>query len=167
MKRIRYAAYGSNLHPARLEKRVSSAIWVGCAALNNFKLRFHKRGADGSGKCNIVSAPGQIFVAVYDLTCKDKTVLDAVEGLGNGYEELQLEVPGYGSCYTYSAAASHIDERLKPYSWYKSLVLLGCQYNNFPGHYVQIVNAISEIRDANPKRHDLNMQLVETIVNGT
>ena len=43
-----YAAYGSNLHPARLSRRAPSAEFVGTALLPGWELRLHKRGQDGS-----------------------------------------------------------------------------------------------------------------------
>ena len=47
-----YFAYGSNLHPERLRERVPSAESLGVARLEAHVLRFHKRGRDGSGKCD-------------------------------------------------------------------------------------------------------------------
>ena len=63
-----YAAYGSNLHPGRLRKRVPSADLVGCAKIEGWSLNFNKRGKDGSGKCSIgVSRNSFVYVAVYDM----------------------------------------------------------------------------------------------------
>ena len=47
--RLLYAAYGSNLHPGRLQKRVDSARLEGTAFVADLSLTFDKRGVDGSG----------------------------------------------------------------------------------------------------------------------
>lgn len=165
--RIRYVAYGSNLHPTRLTERVPSARLRGCVALEGYELRFHKRGVDGSGKCNIVEAPGRVFAAVFDLDLGERHRLDAAESLGTGYREMQLTVRGHGRCFTYTAIESQIDDELLPYSWYKSLVLLGCAFNGFSREYLASVEAVPERRDPDRDRHLENMRLVERIVDGT
>jgi len=162
----RYAAYGSNLHPIRLNQRVPSAKLVATSRVSGFGLRFHKRSMDGSGKCDIVETEGEIFVAIYDVPLDDKPLLDKVEGLGIGYDEIQISVPGLGCCWTYAAAESHIDEKLIPYSWYKELVVLGCEFNSFPDEYVQRIRQIAERRDPDGQRHDENPQLARSIRNG-
>ena len=47
-----YFAYGSNMSTARLRGRVPSCKPLGVATLPGHALRFHKRSADKSGKCN-------------------------------------------------------------------------------------------------------------------
>ena len=120
-----YAAYGSNLHPVRLSLRLPGAIYQGTAAVPGRRLRFHKRSVDESGKCNITTGDGIIHVAVYELTGREKSRLAEIEGAGYTIET--LDVPGFGECFTYVAALSYIDERLRPYTWYKELVLVGCE----------------------------------------
>ena len=44
--------YGSNMYKARIECRLGPCDWLGAASLTGFVLRFHKRGRDGSGKCD-------------------------------------------------------------------------------------------------------------------
>ena len=80
---------------------------------------------------------------------------------------MQLEVPGHGSCFTYTAAACHIDDELLPFNWYKSLVLLGCAFNGFSREYLGAVKAVPARKDPDPDRHVENMRLVKRIVNGS
>ena len=158
-----YAAYGSNLHPMRLVQRVPSAKLIGTGIVPGFGLRFHKRSLDGSAKCDIVEADSDIHVAVFDIPFAEKPLLDKVEGLGSGYDEKQIAVPGFGDCQTYKAAETHIDPALTPYSWYKALVLVGSAFNNFTKRYIQSIQDVSDQRDPDEQRHAKNMALVEAM----
>ena len=156
-----YAAYGSNLHPARLQQRTPSARLVTTTKLDGWQLCFHKRSNfDGSGKCNILMGQGSVHVAIFELAPADKPLLDRVEGLGNGYEEATIQLPEIGSAFVYVAAESHIDDQLKPFSWYKALVVAGCGYHKFPRPYVRVVKRIDDLRDPDSDRHDRHMSLI-------
>lgn len=163
MKTIRYAAYGSNLHPGRLMRRVPSARWLGSASVPDLELRFHKRGKDGSGKCNVVAGDGEVHVAVYEFEIAEKPLLDGIEGLGRGYEAASLSVSGFGTCFTYTAADTHINETLDPFGWYKQLVLLGCEFNGFPNGYVEQIQSVGHVTDPEADRREENLRLAEEI----
>jgi len=164
---MRYAAYGSNLHPLRLRERVSSATPVICLVLPNWGLRFHKRSADGSAKCNIVPADQSVYFALFDIDAEEKQLLDRVEGLNYGYEETTIVFPGHGECFTYVASESHIDEGLLPYFWYKELVLVGLEYHQVPVEYLESIRAIEHKVDEDIRRRETNMALVTRVKNGT
>lgn len=163
MCKYRYAAYGSNLHPERLHRRVPSAKLIGTAFVPDHSLLFHKRSADGSGKCNILAPGDGVYVAVYEFDASAKTILDRIEGLGDGYAETSLPLAGFGACYTYTAAPTHIVDSLLPYDWYRQLVLLGCLEHEFPTTYVDQVRAIGVEPDPDPERAHTNWQLVRSL----
>ena len=156
-----YAAYGSNLHPLRLTSRLPKSRFEGTGAIGGHRLRFHKRSKDQSGKCNIVVGDGSIHVAIYELDEQEKAKLDQIEGVGSGYSVEAIEVPGFGECFTYIATASYIDERLRPYSWYKELVLVGCDALRLPIDYIAWIRDVAAIDDPDRARHDRNMRIVE------
>ena len=156
-----YAAYGSNLHPVRLSLRLPGSRYQGAAALPGKRLRFHKRSIDQSAKCNIAVGDGIIHVAVYELTGQEKSRLDKIEGAGSGYTIETIEVPGFGECFTYVAALSYIDEGLRPYSWYKELVLVGCEALDIPADYAARIRQIPAITDPDELRHAENMKIVD------
>jgi hypothetical protein len=158
-----YAAYGSNLHPLRLAERVPSARLVTTSFLPDWTLHFHKRSKDGSAKCNILSGSNGIYVAIFDINVDDKLVLDKIEGLGNGYSELLLKVPGIGDCSSYAAEESHIDDSLVPYDWYKELVLMGARVHGFPDLYLEQINSGSTCKDPDPDRRGKNRKTIEMI----
>ena len=156
-----YAAYGSNLHPLRLSLRLPKARFKGTAEIAGRKLCFHKRSKDRSGKCNIVSGYDSVYLAIYELDRQEHAVLDQIEGVGSGYSVEKIEVPGFGECHTYVATASYIDDDLRPYSWYKLLVLAGCEALSLPSDYIAMVRQITAIDDPDQARHASNMKIVE------
>jgi len=159
---LKYAAYGSNLHPKRLEQRTGPVEFLGTGRLDGLALRFHKRGnLDGSGKCNVIEqANSYIYMAVFKLPDKSIEQLDEAEGLGSGYERGRIHVPDHGVCMTYYAQPSHIDDSLVPFSWYKELVLAGCRYHDFPAEYLEQIQAVAEVMDPDLKRHAINSKLL-------
>jgi len=157
---MRYAAYGSNLHPLRLQERVPSAALLACVNVPNWRLLFHKRGQDGSGKCSIAQAAQSVYFAIYDMDAGDKPALDRIEGLNHGYEQIVLNIPGHGDCFAYAASHTHVEERLQPYSWYKALVLVGIEYHRLPAAYLQTVQAVEPALDPDTRRHEHHMELV-------
>ena len=163
MSRILYAAYGSNLHPLRLRERIPLARLLGSARLADMTLRFHKRGQDGSGKCNIIPGAGEVHAAIYALDLPGKLRLHEIEGVGQGYEEQRLHVPGFGECFTYSATASHIDDALLPFAWYRQLVVAGCRYHGFPRAYVARIGRLPAREDPDRERVARHSRLVERV----
>lgn len=158
-----YAAYGSNLHPLRLTERTSSAQLLGTACLPNWSLCFHKRGDDGSGKCSILAGDGGVHFAIFDIDAEDKVTLDKIEGLGKGYSEIVLNIPGFGSCVSYVAEDSYIDDSLRPYDWYQQLVLAGATFHGFSDHYLKNLENIQARRDPDSERSDDQWELVERV----
>ena len=164
---MRYAAYGSNLHPLRLGKRTPSARLLGTAPLHGWELTFHKRSRDGSGKCTIAPGGDGVHVAIYEIDSADKQELDRIEGLGCGYDETRLSVPEFGSCATYVAQDSYLDASLPVYDWYRELVLLGARFHNFPITYVNLIEELEAISDPNEDRHLRNWTLAKAILSNS
>ncbi|MCA9461378.1 MAG: gamma-glutamylcyclotransferase [Nitrospira sp.] len=105
--------------------------------------------------------------AIYGIDAAQKAVLDRWEGRGNGYLDSQLTVELFGKeycCFTYLSEPSHIENNLKPYHWYKKLVLLGATYLNFPETYVRSIEAIESMNDPDEARRTRHDQLIEGIL---
>ena len=168
---IYYFAYGSNLHPARLMERAPSAELIGVATHPNHRLTFHKKSDDGSSKCNMFNSGSQsdlMYGAIYKLNPEHKNQLDRFEGKGYGYidNNIALHHDGYEyTCFTYCAQQSHIIDNLKPYHWYKKLVILGAQYLSFPGSYIACIEAIESMEDPDMMRRREKEMLIESIIN--
>jgi hypothetical protein len=161
-----YAAYGSNLHPLRLRERVPLARFLGSSWLDGWSLNFHKRSVDGSAKCNIVPGGSGVAIAIYELQPGCKHTLDGIEGVGQGYHCEQLDAPGFGPCFAYIAADSHIDRSLQPYDWYVQLVVLGCKRLGLPASYIASIQEIITTIDPDPERRRVNRIMVEKLKMG-
>ncbi len=167
---IYYFAYGSNLHPIRLMERVPSAELIGVAKHSNHKLHFHKKSNDGSSKCNMFDSETEsdfIYGAIYQLKQEDKSELDRFEGKGYGYIDNQIMLnhnENNYTCFTYLAQQSHIVGNLKPYHWYKKLVILGAQYLKFPVSYISSIEARESMEDPDPTRRKEMEELIERII---
>lgn len=167
---IYYFAYGSNLHPARLQARVPSAEFVEVAVLPDQALRFCKRSVDGSAKCTLAPALGsRTLGAVYRLAAEEKELLDRVEGIDQGYDLGWQGLPLSDSVvrtFYYFAMPGYLDETLQPYHWYKNLVLAGARYHGFPDAYVAGINAVASIEDPNADRRSRNERIVRACGSG-
>lgn len=158
-----YAAYGSNLHPARLADRLPSARLLGTGQLQGFSLCFHKRSRDASGKCSIAAGSDGVYCAIFDISRKDKLALDHIEGVGSGYARTSLSIPPFGHCSSYIAQASYVDDALRPYDWYKALVLAGARVHDFPDAYIKRIESVQAIPDPDAERSASQWQLAARI----
>ena len=168
---LRYLAYGSNLHPVRLTERVPSARLMGTTRLERHQVIFIKRSHDGSAKANLVftdDAAHTAYAAVYEMAAAEKPVLDAIEGLGEGYDERALTVAVNGnelSVFTYVAAATHSAPGLAPYDWYHALVTAGATHLEFPVDDVETLVAVPTKPDRDRHRRAKHTQLLERVRN--
>ncbi len=169
MTLIHYFAYGSNLHPLRLRERTPSARLIGHAAVVGYRLYFHKRGVDGSAKCNLLSTGEdkvQAWGAVYTLSAADKAVLDSIEGVGRGYQvhHVTVQLAGEGhEAFMYRAQSSHIDDTLLPFSWYKELVLMGAAFHVMPKEYIAGIAQVAGVEDQDQARAARYLRLLENM----
>lgn len=157
-------AYGSNMPVRRIQARdrVPGARLIGTGRLAGYRLTWHKRSQDGSGKCNIVPAKGSVVHGVlYDIPESEKPALDRAEGLGHGYEEQTVIVETEGGAREALAyVATDIDEGLRPYTWYKAFVVAGAREHDLPPDYVAALETCEATEDPDRSRHRKNMEIV-------
>ncbi len=159
----RYAAYGSNLHPLRLELRTPSAKLLGTDFHPGYSLRFHKLSRDASGKCGIFEGSTGVWFAVYELKRDDRRKLDAIEGVGAGYEIGVISLPEFGDCFTYIPSEDHVSAELRPYDWYREIVLQGCRYHGFPADYCKRIAATNIVDDPDAERRHNNAEILNRL----
>ena len=163
---IKYFAYGSNLLPLRLRQRVASSKALGHTSLSGYQLRFHKKGQDGSGKCNVLytgEAQHRVFGVVYEMRADERDLLDAAENLGKGYElvhhQVQVQADNH-QVFLYVAPPDYIDDSLLPYSWYRDLVVQGARTHGLPGDYIEAFLEVPSNLDPDADRHTLHQRIL-------
>ena len=161
---LRCFAYGSNMLKARMCERVPSAKPIGVAELHGYELKWHKKSKDGSGKCDIVQSidtKSTVYGVLYDIPSAEKIALDKAEGLNKGYSEKTIIVRTHDEKHEAVAYyATSIEPSLRPYSWYKALVVSGAEEHNLPVRYINSIIAIESTTDGDAKRHLQNMALI-------
>jgi hypothetical protein len=153
-----YFGYGSNMLTRRLRARVPSADPIGTGQLPGYRLHFHKRSRDGSGKCNIVPETEEtagVHGVLFDLSRDDVDALDEAEQRGRGYERQTVQIRGSSSpvdAFAYVAQPAYVDDALLPYDWYRALVLAGAREHDLPPAYISRLEAVRSYPDPNQDR---------------
>ena len=161
-----YFAYGSNLHPARLEQRIGESKVTSVAYLRNATTRFNKIGLDGSGKCNLElmeSSDDTVVGVIYRITKQQRQILDDWESQACGYKVIEVEPHANGNplaAFTYVAIGESVNDAILPFDWYKALVLVGALYHGFPAHYVGRLQQQESVSDPDVRRAAENADLV-------
>lgn len=166
MSKLYYFAYGSNLHPVRLQNRVPSAEFKALVAVPGYRLCFHKRHhEDSSGKCNMFrtnQSDDVVHGAVYEMKASEKPLLDQCEGEGYRCETIEVEIQNNAvECFVYIAENSHINEGLRPHSWYQKIVLLGAEHHQLPEAYLRQIRSVYVSEDPDRSRHEMHHRLIE------
>lgn len=160
-----YYAYGSNLHPARFGARIPSSQLLGVALINGYQLLFHKRGADGSAKCNALFSGDpehRLLGALFSMAVHEKPILDEIEGAGYVVSEVTVQHEGKErQAFMYVAEHGYIDDLLLPFQWYKDFVLQGARFLSFPDEQLQLIDAVPAINDVNVERQASNESILK------
>lgn len=154
---MKYFAYGSNMSLTRLKNRVPSAVRLGTYILIGHQLRFHKSSDDGSSKCDAFqtySNSDAVVGALFDINNNEKSDLDQIEGLGEGYSEKRVKVANSGGEFIEATTyyAIKINAPLKPYSWYLNHVIIGAIETDVPAQYLASIQSIEPIQDPDANR---------------
>jgi gamma-glutamylcyclotransferase len=162
-----YFAYGSNLLTRRLRaaNRAPSAQPLGVGRLSHHRLTFDKLSdRDGSGKCDAERTDRLtdcVVGVVYRIECAEQAALDLVEGVGLGYRRVEVEVETDGgtlTCRTYLATLKRAG--IKPFDWYKALVLAGAREHGLPNAYIEAIERVDVESDPDPLRRALHAPLL-------
>lgn len=167
MAAIFYLAYGSNLHPLRLQQRVPSARHIGPVALPGFRLVFHKIGMDHSGKCDLLDTgypADNAWGVLYQMDASDQSALTSAEGAGYRFEAFPVVYDGKPiEAMTFLAKPEQQDPAILPFDWYRDLVLAGARWNSLPENYMAQIAQVPTIPDADKVRARMNTELVEVL----
>lgn len=154
-----YFAYGSNMLPARLKARCSTARVIGTAHAHSFGLEFSKPSKDGSGKATLIRSelrevvtPGVLF----EIERSELRNLDRAEGAGHGYDRddsFRVTCASTGATLTattYIAGATK--PGLEPFDWYLALVLAGSHHHALQDEHLRRLRAINHVVDSDHSR---------------
>jgi cation transport regulator ChaC len=158
-----YFAYGSNMLSKRLRARTPSALVSGVGYVVGRRLTFDKVSTDGSGKCDMEPAASsdRVYGVLFAIPSSEKSALDAAEGLNKGYREEQVDVvtaSGTRKAIAYVATAK--DPALRPYHWYKALVVAGAVEHDLPEPYIEWLRTVDSKPDPDVKRRTENEALL-------
>ncbi len=151
---MRYFAYGSNMFFPRLKQRARSALFLGTAHLSGYSLKWHKRSKDGSGKCSLAPAEhGTVHGALFAIPTLEEQSLAGAEG--PGYQKITVQVETDAErlpAETFVAKPEHVDESLRPYTWYRDLVIAGAVQAELPAEYVLSLKQVQADDDPDSER---------------
>jgi len=156
-QRVRYFAYGSNMLTARLHERVPSVTPIAIGQLLGYALRWDKRSWwDGSGKCDAEATSRNddvVWGVLFEFDLDDKPVLDRAEGVGIGYVGKPVSVLTEGEVLTaITYCATDKDATLRPYNWYKGLVIAGAREHGLPATYRRGLELVVTVSDTDTAR---------------
>ena len=165
MSYLHYFAYGSNMSEERLRARVPSAKSIGVYRLDGYQLVFHKRGRDGSAKCDALHTGVEdvMFGVVYSMLERERPELDRVEGLGRGYDSCWVDVAHEDGhrlqAYTYTALDT--GHGLAPFDWYHEHVVRGAVAAGLPAAYVERLQGVATVVDPDAARQRRELSIYE------
>ena len=155
---VLYFAYGANVHPGWLRRRIPGAALVGAAALPGHRLAFRKRGRDGAARsdaCPSDAAGASLPGALYRVLPEDLQRLGAA-GAGYRAEHVQVDSAGGAvSAVTWRADPSEIIDGLLPWDWYVALIRAGAVMLGFPEAHLAWLDAQPTAVDADAGRAEL------------
>jgi gamma-glutamylcyclotransferase (GGCT)/AIG2-like uncharacterized protein YtfP len=151
---------------SRIQQRISNSQFIGVYALNGYDLRFHKIGQDTSAKCDAFKTNtdlDHVEGVLFEIDKSDISRLDKIEGVGNGYEKVDVTVIGANNekiiAFMYSATS--INESLLPYDWYKRHVLEGAKSAGLSSSYIKKIEHIHSIKDPDRNRDKLELKIYQ------
>lgn len=161
---MHYFAFGSNMWVPRIEARLDRCIVVSTAWMDGWALRFHKRGGDGSGKCDAFRTDAtrdRLHGIVYELSASQKSRLDDIEGSGyTSHGSRAMTACGELDVVLYTAVVDCIDAALRPFDWYLALVAAGAAAAGLPAAYVRDLQGTPCTPDPDHDRTALNRALL-------
>lgn len=135
---VPYFAFGANVHPGWLRRRLPAAELLGAAFLPGHRLAFRKRGSDGAGRsdaCPSDDPAARLPGALYRLEAGGLQRLGAA---GAGYHLAEVEVEHAGRrvrAFTWRADPALIADGLLPWDWYLGLIRAGAECLALPADY--------------------------------
>ena len=149
-----YFAYGSNMNPARVQKRglrIEGDAMAGFLA--NYRLRFNKRSRKNpcAGHANIEPDFSSRVEGVLYPLCDDREIekMDPFESAPNHYRRELVFIQGREQlvlAWTYIANDSVVDNALSPPQWYINHLLEGSEF--LSNDYIEFIRHVECLADS-------------------
>ena len=159
METFLYFAYGSNMLKERLTARCAGARFVCAAQAAHFQLNFFKRSTDGSGKASIArtsDTKATVYGALFEIPLGERGKLDAAEGpdydRDDAFVVIRNDSGEATNASVYIAKSTALDKKLRPYSWYRDLILEGAKQQHLNKNYMESLANIEVWADPVPTR---------------
>lgn len=161
---IPYFAYGANIHPGWLRRRIPGAIRIGPGELPGHRIAFHKRGRDGAGRSNAWrtgEAADRLPGVLYRVQIQD---LERLGAAGTGYraEELLIEtMAGPLTALGWCAEPAEIQDGLLPWDWYLALIRAGAALQGLPQVHRRWLETVPVAVDPDRARAAIALAVIE------
>ena len=144
--------------------RAPSAVKIGTGYLCNRRLTLDKLSQDGSGKCDAEqtgSESDRVYGVIFEINREDEEKLDKAEGLNNGYKKESVQViTNEETINALTYIATKKETILKPYRWYKALIVAGAAEHKLPNNYIEWLRSIEAVEDPNIQRRRENEKIL-------
>lgn len=163
---MKYFAYGSNMLPQRLQRRIPGARMISSpCVLEGYKLVFHKEGRDGSAKCDIIQTGLPIDCVqgvLFEINNEELIVLDRYEGRGYRRDQVSVTGPDGHSVSAITYFATRINHSLLPFDWYFQHVLEGAIAANLDPAYIAEIKEVACKQDPDSARADMERSIYQS-----
>lgn len=150
-----YFAYGANIHPGWLRRRVPEARLLGAGVLPGYRLAFRKRGRDGAARSDACPSaePGAVLPgALYSFPAAALARLGAA-GAGYHAEQVVIETAaGPQQAITWRADPAELVTGLRPWDWYVALIRAGAAMLDLPEAHLRWLEQAPVTVDPNQER---------------
>ncbi|NQX87963.1 MAG: gamma-glutamylcyclotransferase [Halioglobus sp.] len=165
---MKYFAYGSNMSIARLKQRAPGAVSLGRLCLKAHDLRFDETGRSGSATCGALHTSLKtvaVMGVLFEIAAKGKAMLDRVEGLGSGHIETPLAVVSNKSIAVEATLyiATATNNRLKPFEWHQSHILMGTHEAQLQADYIDGISARAFSCKSNTRARDFIAKIARCV----
>jgi hypothetical protein len=161
MPRFLYFAYGSNLLAERLAVRCPSATPKGLVSISGWRLAFHSKSFDGSGKATLIRGEDSDVVhgRLYEIPIGERDALDKAEGADRDppvyLRHDDFTVTGENG-ETISDVSVYLAREetpaLAPWDWYRALIVAGGMQTGLPAGDVAALAVTPALPDPLPSR---------------
>jgi hypothetical protein len=145
---IVYFAYGSNMSRTRLTARLGDVADLGAASVAGWRIRFNKKGKDGTGKTNLARhAGGEVHGVLFRVSPQAWAKLASLE-IGYAEEHIGVVHDGH-AVLARTFVAREVSPGLRPSRDYLAFLIEGAEEHKLPAGYVARLN---RVRTAQPQR---------------